>query len=90
MKTNKTAKCILEDNNRKYEITAEITEGGELFFRHVMTNQLCNSVYQTLDGWSEQEDIDNENWKYLVDCIADDDILDQKIFDEMEEIEYYK
>ena len=96
MKTNKTSKCILEGNGRKYEITAEIFfdeenefDEGELFFRHVMTDQLCNSAEQTLSGWSEQDETDNKNWRHLVNEINEDDMLKQKIFDEMEEIEYY-
>ena len=55
-----------------------------------MTNSLCQTAEQCLQGWSEFEKVDNDNWSFLVESISNDDMLIQKIFDDVEIIKYYK
>ena len=38
---------------------------ADIYFRHILTGQLCESVWQCLDGWSEQDKESNEKWETL-------------------------
>jgi len=72
---------------------AEITVKGvfeddysKLTFFHPLTGQECEYVEQTLYGWSDSEG--QEEWEQLVEAIQEDDMLEQKVYDDIEVIEY--
>ena len=38
---------------------------ANIYFRHILTGQRCESVWECLDGWSEQDEESNEKWETL-------------------------
>ena len=81
----KYSKCKLRD--------AELTVKGvfeddytELRYYHPMTGQECKHIEQILYGWSESEN--QGDWNQLIREIEKDDMLVQKIYDDMEIIQY--
>jgi len=47
----------------------EIIGDADTYFYHITTGQKCESVWQCLDGWSEQNEEDTEKWETLCDRI---------------------
>lgn len=70
-----------------YDEENELDE-GETFYIHPLTGSECQTVRQILQGWSEQDKEDNNNWNKLIEAIENDEELSQKIFD-MDIIDYY-
>ena len=72
------------------ELTAELKiwedSTEELAFFHPMTGQKCESVEATFGGWSEQEE--NTDWDKLKKAISEDSILPQKIWHDVQVIDY--
>lgn len=60
----------------------------ELYFLHPLNGNKCQNINQCFYGWSEQEDRDNY-WSKLREEIQNDNMLIQKIYDDIEEIDYY-
>lgn len=80
------SKCRLGE--AEISIKGEFTgDDEELFYQHPMTGSWNTRAGSILDGWSEQDPDDQEEWKRLVEEIEQDNMLAQKIWDEVE-IEY--
>ena len=70
-----------------YDDTNEFDE-GETFYIHPLTGSECQTVGQILQGWSEQNEEDNNNWNKLIEEIRSDEELIQKIFN-VDTVDYY-
>ena len=55
---------------------------ADTYFRHILTGQRCESAWECLDGWSEQDEKSTEKWETLCMRIEDLDGLEQIICDE--------
>lgn len=53
----------------------ENQEEPNIYFQHVMTGSFQEDVFQVLQGWSEIEEKDNEDWYKLCKMISKDDEL---------------
>ena len=82
---------FLEDNP-EYRISAvgrwlensngEVKDDVDTYFLHITSGQRCESVWECLDGWSEQDEESNEKWETLCRHIEELDGLEQIICDE--------
>jgi len=84
---------LLNDNEEVLcKITAILEYNGnneeELYFLHPLNGNKCQNINQCFYGWSEQEDRDNYYWSKLREEIKNDNMLIQKIYDDIE-IDYY-
>jgi len=60
----------------------DIVVGVDTYFRHVMTGQRCDSVWECLTGWSEPDEDSTEKWETLCSRIEEYGNLEQTICDE--------
>ena len=60
----------------------DVTVGADTYFRHVMTGQRCESVWECLIGWSEPNEKSAEQWETLCERIENLDGLEEYICDE--------
>ena len=59
-----------------------------IYFQHPLSGEWCENIDQILSGWSEETKKDNQDWMKLIEAIKKDDMLPQKIYDDIEIIEY--
>ena len=81
--------CLQEDP--KYSISAigkwyentsgEVIGDVDTYFRHILTNQRCESVRDCFDGWSEQDEKSAEQWETLCSRIEEYGNLEETICD---------
>ena len=60
----------------------EVIGDADIYFRHIMTGERCESAWGCLIGWSEQDERIEEIWETLCMRIEETDGLEQKICDE--------
>ena len=60
----------------------ELMVGADTYFRHVMTGQRCESVWECLIGWSEPNEKSAEQWETLCERIENLGSLEEYICDE--------
>ena len=54
----------------------------DIYFLHVMTGQLCESVWSCLTGWSESDEKSSEKWETLCERIENLDGMEEYICNE--------
>jgi len=60
----------------------DVVVGADTYFRHVMTGQRCESVWECLTGWSEPNEKSAEKWETLCSRIEKYGNLEETICDE--------
>ena len=60
----------------------EVIGDADTYFLHITNGGRCDSVGECLDGWSEQDEEDEEKWETLSKRIEETDGLEQIICDE--------
>ena len=60
----------------------DIVVGADTYFRHILTGQRCESVWECLIGWSEPDEKSAEQWETLCSRIEEYGNLEQTICDE--------
>ena len=60
----------------------EVVGDADTYFRHIMNGSRCDSVWECIDGWSEQSERTEELWETLCSRIEELDGLEQIICDE--------
>ena len=60
----------------------DVVVGAETYFRHILTGQRCESVWECLTGWSEPDEKSAEQWETLCERIENLDGLEEYICDE--------
>ena len=60
----------------------------QVYYVHPLTGLISETPKSCLQGWSEQNEIENNNWNILIENIINDIDLCQKLYD-LEEIEYF-
>jgi len=60
----------------------EVVGDADTYFRHIMTGSRCDSVWECIDGWSEQSERAEEMWETLCQRIEELDGLGQIVCDE--------
>jgi len=60
----------------------DVVVGADTYFRHVMTGQRCESVWECLIGWSEPNEKSAEQWETLCERIENLGSLEEYICDE--------
>jgi hypothetical protein len=63
-------------------------EDYELFFHHPMTDSLNTHLDSIMVGWSEMDPKDKKEWEKLLEKIKKDDMLVQKIWNEVGVVHY--
>ena len=48
-----------------------VRDGDDIYYRHVLTNSLCQEPEQALAGFSERDRSENEKWDKLLRRIED-------------------
>lgn len=71
-----------------YDENNEFDE-GDIYFIHPMTGNKCELLEQCFSGWAEQEEEKNIQWILLKRRIKNDKELMQKIWHDLEKIDYY-
>lgn len=66
----------------------ENDEEIQVYYVHPLTGLISKTPKSCLQGWSEQNEIENNNWNILIENIINDIDLCQKLYD-LEEIEYF-
>ena len=66
----------------------ENDEEIQVYYVHPLTNLRNENPKSCLQSWSEQNEIENNNWNILIENIINDINLYQKLYD-LEEIEYF-
>ena len=66
----------------------ENDEEIQVYYVHPLTSLRNENPKSCLQGWSEQNEIENNNWNILIENIINDIDLYQKLYD-LEEIEYF-
>ena len=89
-KKNEMIFCLQEDP--KYSISAigkwyentsgEVIGDVDTYFRHILTNQRCESVRDCFDGWSEQDEKSAEHWETLCERIENLGSIEEYIANE--------
>ena len=59
----------------------EMVGSADTYFRHVMTGQRCESVWECLSGWSEPDEESTEKWETLCSRIEEYGNLEETICD---------
>ena len=60
----------------------EVVGDADTFFLHITRGGRCDCVRECLDGWSEQDEEEEEKWETLCKRIEETDGLEQIICDE--------
>jgi len=60
----------------------EVVGDADTFFLHITRGGRCDCVGECLDGWSEQDEEEEEKWETLCKRIEETDGLEQIICDE--------
>ena len=60
----------------------DMVVGVSTFFRHILTGQRCESVWECISGWSEPDEHSTEMWETLCERIENYGNLEQTICDE--------
>ena len=60
----------------------EVVGDADTYFRHIMNGSRCDSVWECIDGWSQQSERTEEIWETLCMRIQNTDGLEQIICDE--------
>ena len=55
-----------------------------IIYYHVMNGSNCDTIDQVLQGWKEQNQLDNKKWQKLVQKIELDTEKDEKIFNNLD------
>lgn len=66
----------------------ENDEEIQVYYIHPLTGLRSETPKSCLQGWSEQNENENNNWNILIENIINDIDLCQKLYD-LEEIEYF-
>ena len=67
----------------------EIVDQPDIYFRHISSGRLCQSVWSCLTGWSEPDEHSTEMWETLCKRIENYGNLEQTICDE-KRVELYE
>ena len=59
----------------------DMVVGVSTFFRHILTGQRCESVWECISGWSESDEKSAEKWETLCSRIEEYGNLEQTICD---------
>ena len=87
---NEVIFCLEEAPEYQISAVAEWAEnsrgdmvvGVDTYFRHVMTGQRCESVWECLIGWSEPNEKLTEQWEILCERIENLNGIEEYICDE--------
>ena len=60
----------------------DVVVGADTYFRHILTGQRCESVWECLIGWSEPNEESAEKWETLCSRIEEYGNLEETICDE--------
>ena len=60
----------------------EVVGDADTYFRHIMNGSRCDSMWECINGWSEQSERTEEMWETLCMRIEELDGLEQIICDE--------
>ena len=60
----------------------EVVGDADTYFLHIMNGSKCDSVWECLDGWSEQSERTEKIWETLCQRIEELDGLEEIICDE--------
>ena len=63
-------------------LKGEVVGDADTYFRHIMNGSRCDSVWECIDGWSEQDERTEDIWETLCMRIEELDGLEQIICDE--------
>ena len=63
-------------------LKGEVIGDADIYFRHIMTGERCESAWGCLIGWSEQDERIEEIWETLCMRIEETDGIGQIICDE--------
>lgn len=85
-----TKYSLCKKENNLINVKLEIDEFGNenIYFQHPLTGQWHENIEQIFFGWSEKSEKENLQWMELAEAIKKDDMLAQKIYDDIEIIEY--
>ena len=67
----------------------DVVVGADTYFRHSLTGQRCDSVWECLTGWSESDEKSTEMWETLCERIEEYGNLEETICD-MKRVVLYK
>ena len=59
----------------------DMVAGVETYFRHILTGQRCESVWECISGWSEPDEHSTEMWETLCERIENYGNLEETICD---------
>ena len=60
----------------------DVVREADIYFRHIMTGQRCESAWSCLTGWSEPDEKSAEKWETLCERIEELENLEVNICDE--------
>ena len=60
----------------------EVIGDADIYFRHILTGQRCESVWSCLTGWSEQDEKSTEKWEELCGRIEELENLEEIVCNE--------
>ena len=60
----------------------DVVQEADIYFRHIMTGQRCESAWSCLTGWSEQDEKSTEKWEALCGHIEELENLEVIVCDE--------
>ena len=60
----------------------DVVREADIYFRHIMTGQRCESAWSCLTGWSEPDEKSAEKWETLCERIEEYENLEQDMCDE--------
>ena len=55
----------------------EVIGDADIYFRHILTGQRCESAWSCLTGWSEQDEHSTEKWEELCGRIEELENLEE-------------
>ena len=60
----------------------EVIGDADIYFRHILTGQRCESAWSCLTGWSEQDEKSTEKWEELCGRIEELENLEEIVCNE--------
>ena len=60
----------------------DVVREADIYFRHIMTGQRCESAWSCLTGWSEPDEKSAEKWETLCERIEELENLEVNVCDE--------
>lgn len=72
---------------KEVSLELKLDEDEVIYYRNPTNYQWCETIEGAYEGWSEQDEVINQQWDELKECITNDDNLGAKIVD-LDVVEY--